>query len=291
MAVSKKETQLAVLGSSLDQYMAEVNRFPLLSREEEQKLARQLVDDGHVEAAQRLVTANLRFVVKVAYEYRNYNVKLVDLVQEGNIGLMKAVRRFNPDRGYRLISYAVWWIRAYMQNYIIKNWSMVKIGATAANRKMLFGKKDPLQEDNEHRETFLVPAISTLSSTDAADPSASTARKDFYLDASMGDEGGGSFTDMVVDRGWEDPDEEINRAQTIEFVSSRLEEALEQLNERQRFILENRLLADEPMTLQEIGNHYGISRERARQLEAALKKKLAGFLSGFDTVEGEIIDG
>ena len=225
--MSSKDTQLAVLGSSLDQYMAEVNRFPLLSREEEQELAQKLVDDGDVEAAQRLVTANLRFVVKVAYEYRNYNVKLVDLVQEGNIGLMKAVRRFNPDRGYRLISYAVWWIRAYMQNYIIKNWSMVKIGATAANRKMLFGKKDPLREDNEKRETFLVPAMSTLSATDAPDPAASIARKDFHLDASMDDEGGGSYTEMLADRSWEDPDEEISRSQTIEFVSERLEEALE----------------------------------------------------------------
>jgi len=288
--VSSKDTQLAVLGSSLDQYMAEVNRFPLLSREEEQELAQKLVDDGDVEAAQRLVTANLRFVVKVAYEYRNYNVKLVDLVQEGNIGLMKAVRRFNPDRGYRLISYAVWWIRAYMQNYIIKNWSMVKIGATAANRKMLFGKKDPLREDNEKRETFLVPAMSTLSATDAPDPAASIARKDFHLDASMDDEGGGSYTEMLADRSWEDPDEEISRSQTIEFVSERLEEALEQLNERQRFILQHRLLADEPMTLQEIGDQYGISRERARQLEAALKKKLAGFLTGFDEESGDIID-
>lgn len=288
--MSSKDTQLAVLGSSLDQYMAEVNRFPLLSREEEQELARQLVEGENVEAAQRLVTANLRFVVKVAYEYRNYNVKLVDLVQEGNIGLMKAVRRFNPDRGYRLISYAVWWIRAYMQNYIIKNWSMVKIGATAANRKMLFGKKDPLREDNENRETFLIPAVSTLSSTDGADPAASIARKDFHLDATIAEDGGGSYTEMVADRSLLDPDEEINRAQTIEFVSSRLEGALEELNERQRFILERRLLADEPMTLQQIGDHYGVTRERARQLEAALKKKLEGFLTGFDKESSDIID-
>ena len=212
--------------------------------------------------------------MKVAYEYKNYDVKLVDLVQEGNIGLMKAVRRFNPERGYRLISYAVWWIKAYMQNYILKNWSMVKIGATAKHRRMLFGRKEGPKEGEEVQEAFLIPAVSSLSGGDFVGTNADMAKRDFSLDAQMGDGGGGSYMEMLAAPP-EDITEQMARSEMIEGVQSRLEGLLDGLNERQRFILEHRLIADEPITLQEIGNKYGISRERARQLEAALKKKLA----------------
>ena len=265
----------------MEQYLTEVNRFPLLTREEEQELARRWNEEEDMDAAQQLVTANLRFVVKVAYEYKNYDVKLVDLVQEGNIGLMKAVRRFNPERGYRLISYAVWWIRAYMQNYILKNWSMVKIGATAKHRRMLFGRKEGPKEGEEVQEAFLIPAVSSLSGGDFVGTNADMAKRDFSLDAQMGDGGGGSYMEMLAAPP-EDITEQMARSEMIEGVQSRLEGLLDGLNERQRFILEHRLIADEPITLQEIGNKYGISRERARQLEAALKKKLARSLQEFD---------
>ena len=275
----------------MEQYLAEVNRFPLLTREEEEELARRWNEDGDMNAAQQLVTANLRFVVKVAYEYKNYDVKLVDLVQEGNIGLMKAVRRFNPDRGYRLISYAVWWIRAYMQNYILKNWSMVKIGSTAKHRRMLFGRKEGPKEGETNQEMFLMPAISTLSGGDFVGVNADIAKRDFSLDANMGENQSGSYIEMLASPP-EDLAEEMARSEVIEGVQGRLESILESLNERQRFILQNRLIADEPLTLQEIGNKYGISRERARQLEVALKKKLAGALSDFDPAleDDDIID-
>ena len=291
-AMSSEKTQILVPSSSMEQYLAEVNRFPLLTREEEEELARRWNEEGDMSAAQHLVTANLRFVVKVAYEYKNYDVKLVDLVQEGNIGLMKAVRRFNPDRGYRLISYAVWWIRAYMQNYILKNWSMVKIGSTAKNRRMLFGRKEnPAEGAEQQREAFLIPAVSALSDGEFVGINADVAKRDFSLDAQMGEDQGGTFVEMLAS-----PDtdyvEEMSRTETIQGVSHRLEDILETLNERQRFILENRLLADEPITLQEIGDTYGVSRERARQLEAALKKKLAGALQEFAPTDDEedIID-
>src|SRR5512133_377614 len=124
--------------SSLELYLAEINRYPLLTVDEEQRLAREFRKDGDTRAAHRLVTANLRFVVKVAYEYRSYGFRMADLVQEGNIGLMKAVQKFDPDKGIRLISYAVWWIRAYIQNYILKSWSLVKLGTTQAQRKLFF---------------------------------------------------------------------------------------------------------------------------------------------------------
>jgi len=291
--MTKKSNQLLVPGSSMEQYLAEVNRFPLLTREEEQELARRWNEDEDMNAAQQLVTANLRFVVKVAYEYKNYDVKLVDLVQEGNIGLMKAVRRFNPERGYRLISYAVWWIRAYMQNYILKNWSMVKIGATAKHRRMLFGRKEGPKEGEEVQEAFLIPAVSSLAGGDFVGTNANMAKRDFSLDAQMGDGGGGSYIDMLASPP-EDLTDQMARNEMIEGVQVRLEGLLDGLNERQRFILENRLIADEPMTLQEIGNKYGISRERARQLEVALKKKLARSLQEFDPAledeEEDVID-
>ena len=290
--MSSEKTQLLVPSSSMEQYLAEVNRFPLLTREEEEELARRWNEDGDMSAAQQLVTANLRFVVKVAYEYKNYDVKLVDLVQEGNIGLMKAVRRFNPDRGYRLISYAVWWIRAYMQNYILKNWSMVKIGSTAKNRRMLFGRKEnPAEGSEPQREAFLIPAVSALADGEFVGINADIAKRDFSLDAQMGEDQGGTFVEMLASP---EPDyvEEISRSEVIQGVSHRLEDILGSLNERQRFILEHRLLSDEPITLQEIGDTYGVSRERARQLEAALKKKLAGALQDFAPVDedDDVID-
>src|SRR5205807_3771035 len=123
---------------SLAMYLAEINRYPLLTVEDEQRLARQYASQGDLDAAHRLVTANLRFVVKVSYEYRSYGIKMSDLIQEGNIGLMKAVQKFDPDKGIRLISYAVWWIRAFIQNYILKSWSLVKLGTTQAQRKLFF---------------------------------------------------------------------------------------------------------------------------------------------------------
>ena len=290
--MSSEKKQILVPSSSMEQYLAEVSRFPWLTREEEEELARRWNEDGDMSAAQQLVTANLRFVVKVAYEYKNYDVKLVDLVQEGNIGLMKAVRRFNPDRGYRLISYAVWWIRAYMQNYILKNWSMVKIGSTAKNRRMLFGRKESPAEGSEpQREAFLIPAVSALADGEFVGINADIAKRDFSLDAQMGEDQGGTFVEMLASP---EPDyvEEISRSEVIQGVSHRLEDILGSLNERQRFILEHRLLSDEPITLQEIGDTYGVSRERARQLEAALKKKLAGALQDFAPVDedDDVID-
>jgi len=130
-----------ILKDTLEQYLAEVNRYPLLTREEEYALAKRYQETGDPEAAKALVTANLRFVVKIAYQFAHYDIKLTDLVQEGNIGLMKAVAKFKPDRGYRLISYAVWWIKAYMQNYIINAWSLVKVGPVSQQRRVLFGRR------------------------------------------------------------------------------------------------------------------------------------------------------
>ncbi len=278
-AVARKEKKARDTGlaSPLDQYLREVSRYPVLSREEEAELARRWRDHGDVEAARKLVTANLRFVVKIAYEYRRYNVRLIDLIQEGNIGLMKAVRKFNPDRGYRLISYAVWWIRAYMQNYIIRNWSMVKVGTTTRQRRMLFGSREAREEARreEQEEVFLIPAesIGPGRAADLARGSAETARRDFSLDVALDEDGRMRWGDLVADPA-KNPEEALAEEETRQLVRDRLEAIVDTLNERERFILENRLIADEPMTLQQIGNHFGVTRERARQLEANLRRKL-----------------
>lgn len=280
--------------SSLEQYLAEINKFPLLSREEEYETAKQWQSNNDMAAAQKLVTSNLRFVVKIAYEYKNYDVKLVDLIQEGNIGLMKAVRKFNPDRGYRLISYAVWWIKAYMQNYIIKNWSMVKIGSTARHRAMLFGsrkaKEELFHDDGEVMdETFLLPATSSMNVGELRTLNTDIARRDFSLDAALDEDGRSAYIDLIRSDG-SDAEHLVGTEETRKIVGGHLEGVVNALNDRERFILEKRLIADEAMTLQEIGDHFHVTRERARQLEANLKKKLARAITEFDSQSAEVTD-
>ncbi len=269
--------------SSLELYLSEINRFPLLTVEEEQRLARSYRDVEDTRAAHRLVTANLRFVVKVAYEYRSYGFRMADLIQEGNIGLMKAVQKFDPDKGIRLISYAVWWIRAYIQNYILKSWSLVKLGTTQAQRKLFFSlartKRELDKMSAEHG-----------ADSDAADP-AKVARKlrvkpgevremeqrmegrDLSLDAPLGDDGGYAHVDFVAAPG-APQDDEISGVEEQKLVSGRVVEALGRLDPRERYIIEQRVMSERPMTLKELGEHFGFSRERARQLELRAKDKL-----------------
>ncbi len=252
-------------------YLEEINRFPLLTREEEVELAQRYVETGDLEAAQRLVTANLRFVVKVAYEYRKYDINLGDLIQEGNIGLMKAISKFNPDRGYRLISYAVWWIRAYMQNYIVKNWSVVKMRSGGRHRSLFF--RTPTDDDQKDESKLLPEESSKTREAKASKRETRLAMRDFSLDAVMDGEGTRSYIDLLASP--DAPvDDELARSEEHDIVTAEIAELSEFLNEKERFILTNRVLTDEPQTLQEIGERFGISRERVRQIEVALKKKI-----------------
>jgi RNA polymerase sigma-32 factor len=281
--------------NSFDLYIQEINRVKLLTREEEFELAKQF-QEGDKEAARSLVEANLRFVVKIAHSYKHFNVKLVDLVQEGNIGLMKAVQKFNPDKGYRLISYAVWWIKAYMQNYIIRSWSMVRVGTAQAQRQLFFRMQDDPETGEEAvRESLavddltsrggsggimLVPAASRRS---RSKKELNLAARDFSLDAEVGDEGRGRFVDML-----EAPElsqeEALVREDMLGKVSARLAEVVDSLSDKEQYILQVRLLSDEPKTLQVIGEHFGVSRERIRQIETQLKKRLAVMFSDIEGV-------
>ncbi len=270
-------------GSSLELYLAEINRFPLLSVDEEQVLARRFRDSGDTRAAHRLVTANLRFVVKVSYEYRSYGFRMADLIQEGNIGLMKAVQKFDPDKGIRLISYAVWWIRAYIQNYILKSWSLVKLGTTQAQRKLFFSlartkrelDKDSVEHgaDSDGHDAHKVAHKLRVKPGEVREMEQRMDGRDLSLDAPLGDDSAHSHVDFVASPG-PSQDDELSGAQEQRMVSGRVVDALARLDVRERYIIEQRVMSDRPLTLKELGEHFGFSRERARQLEIRAKEKL-----------------
>jgi len=269
--------------SSLELYLAEINRYPLLTVDEEQRLAREFRQDGNTRAAHRLVTANLRFVVKVAYEYRSYGFRMADLIQEGNIGLMKAVQKFDPDKGIRLISYAVWWIRAYIQNYILKSWSLVKLGTTQAQRKLFFSLARTKREldklssehgaDSDGRDTSKIAKKLRVKPAEVEEMEQRMDGRDLSLDAPLGDDGGYSHIDFVADRAAAQ-DEELSGAEEQVMVASKVTAALSRLDQRERYIIEQRIMSERPLTLKELGEHFGFSRERARQLEIRAKEKL-----------------
>ena len=276
--------------SLLDRYLHEVSRYKLLTREQEFELAKRFQTTADPKLAHAMVTANLRFVVKIAYEYRNYNVKLVDLIQEGNIGLMMAVKKFNADRGYRLISYAVWWIKAYMQNYIIKNWSMSKIPLGRKNRMLLAeimrkGRDSGAENDESRRQLVddLVFAGEYEKKEDVRRvlDQMILASRDFYLDQEMDGESGRTYASTIAADD-ELQDAAVARGQLREMLAVAMKEIGPSLSEKERYILKHRILEDDPRTLQEIGDKFAISRERVRQIENNLKKKLKKNLQGHD---------
>jgi len=259
-------------------YLSQIEHYPVLSREEETQLAIRYRDLRDMQAGQILVTSNLRFVIKVALGYRNYGVKLMDLIQEGNIGLMKAVQRFDPDKGYRLISYAIWWIKAYIQNYIIRSWSLVKIGTTQAQRKLFYRVGDlPEYRDPDNHMANVARLADKIHVTEdeVIDMAARLKAHDLSLDDFIGDRSRDSFADTLKD---ETPDQEAILAALEEQLDLKLwaDRALETLNPREKYIVEKRILSEEPVTLKELGKHFGITRERARQIERAALDKLKG---------------
>ncbi|MBI4963884.1 MAG: RNA polymerase factor sigma-32 [Desulfomonile tiedjei] len=259
-------------------YLSQIERYPVLSREEETELALRYRDRGDKQAGQILITSNLRFVIKVALGYRNYGVRLMDLIQEGNIGLMKAVQRFDPDKGFRLISYAIWWIKAYIQNYIIRSWSLVKIGTTQAQRKLFYRVGDlPEPRDPENHLDNVAKLADRIHVTEdeVIDMAARLKAHDLSLDDFIGDRSRDSFADTLRDNR---PDQEVILAELEEQLDLKLwaDRALETLNPREKYIVEKRILSEDPVTLKELGKHFGITRERARQIERAALDKLRG---------------
>lgn len=267
----------------LDAFLREIQHYPLLSPDEEKTLAENYVATGDVHAAARLVTSNLRLVVKIAFEYRRAYRNIMDLIQEGNIGLMHAVKKYDPTRGVKLSSYAAWWIRAYILRFVLNNWRLVKLGTTQAQRKLFF---------NLNKERSRLKAMGIEPTTEAlADRMGVTEKEvvdmdkrlkadDVSLDAELTDGEGRSLTrmDMLPDPG-DLQDEMFFDADFDDTLKSRLAEFGADLVEKEAFIFARRLTSQEPMTLQEIGDHYQVSRERIRQIEKRLLGKLRGYLT------------
>jgi RNA polymerase sigma-32 factor len=265
----------------LQRYLAEIRRFPLLSREEEHRLAVDYKEYGNLQAAYKLVTANLRLVVMIAREYQKAFKNLLDLVQEGNMGLMEAVKNFDPYRGVRFPSYAVWWIRAYMIRYIMNDWRMVKIGTTQAQRKLFFN----LQKEKEKIETEgLTPGPKLLAQRlnvkedEVVEMEQRLASRDLSVDMPMGDDEEATLLHFLPDQK-ESPEEQLAETQYQQLLREKMEQFAGALKDKELVIFRERLLNEEPLTLREIGEKYDISRERVRQIDDRVKRKLKAFLS------------
>jgi RNA polymerase sigma-32 factor len=270
-------TNLPVIKNSLESYLTQINQFPLLTQEEEFKLATRYRKDNDIEAAQKLITSNLRFVVKVVFEYKSYGVKLLDLIQEGNIGLMMAVKKFDPYKGYRFISYAIWWIRAYIQNFIIKTWSLVKIGTTQAQKKLFYkiGKvRKALESDQDNEKKYEVLANDLdVAKEEIMEMEQRMSARDLSLDAPFDEDHELTPLDLLQE-GSVNQEDALIADQEKKILEAEVLDAMRRLNEKETFIIKNRIMAESPLTLQEIGDHLKLSRERVRQIESEALKKL-----------------
>ncbi len=263
----------------LQRYLAEIRRYPLLTREEEKALAIRYREHADVDAAYKLITGNLRLVVMIAREYQRATRNLLDLVQEGNIGLMEAVKKFDPYRGIRFPSYAVWWVRAYIIRYLINNWRVVKLGTTQAQRKLFFNlqkEKERLEREGIRPAPKLIAQRLDVKESEVVEMEQRLGSSDLSIDQPSADDGG-SLLDVLPGT-IAGPDTQVADAEFRHEISERIHAFGATLKDKEAVIFAERLMAEEPLTLQEIGDKYGISRERVRQLEERLKKRLRAYL-------------
>jgi len=265
----------------VQRYLAEIRRFSLLSREEEHHLAVDYKKYGNIEAAYKLVTANLRLVVMIAREYQKAFKNLLDLIQEGNMGLMEAVKNFDPYRGVRFPSYAVWWIRAYMIRYIMNDWRMVKIGTTQAQRKLFFNlqkEKEKLEAEGLTPGPKLLAQRLNVKEDEVVEMEQRLGSRDLSVDMPMGDDEEATLLHFLPDQK-DSPEEQLAETQYQQLLRQKMEQFAGALKDKELVIFRERLLNEEPLTLREIGEKYDISRERVRQIEERVKRKLKTFLS------------
>lgn len=282
VVVSKDKTDtksIARVQDPLTQYLTEIRKYPVLSREEEFEIAKKYYDTKDPQLAQILVKSNLRFVVKIAAEYAKFSSKLIDVIQEGNVGLMHAVKEFNPYKGNRLITYAVWWIRGYIQEFLMRQFSMVRIGTTANQRKLFY----QLQRQKQELEKMSTPENIALLShklgipeDEVTEMAKRIASRDVSLDKPAGsDEDATPLSSLLKKEDGSLPlDEQMALEEQLSMLMSAIEKLKPDLNDKEKILLEERVLNDEPLTLQEIGDKYGITREAVRQSEARLMKKI-----------------
>jgi RNA polymerase sigma-32 factor len=267
--------------AGLNRYLAEIKKFPILAPEEEYMLAKRWTEHQDTDAAARLVNSHLRLVAKIAMGYRGYGLPTAELISEGNIGLMQGVKKFEPERGFRLATYAMWWIRASIQEYILRSWSLVKMGTTAAQKKLFFNLRRMKNRIEAFEDGDLKPEDVKKIATDlgvSEEDVVSMNRRmamggDTSLNVPLRDDSEGSWQDFLVD---DEPlqDERVADAEETRMRHDLLVEAMESLNERERHILTERRLTDEPKTLEELSQVYDVSRERIRQIEVRAFEKL-----------------
>ena len=267
--------------AGLNRYLAEIKKFPLLQPEQEYMLAKRFQEHGDPEAAAQLVTSHLRLVAKIAMGYRGYGLPTSELISEGNIGLMQGVKKFEPDRGFRLATYAMWWIRASIQEYILRSWSLVKMGTTAAQKKLFFNLRRMKSKLDAFEDGDLRPEDVRKIATDLGvneDEVVSMNRRmamggDTSLNVSMREDGEGQWQDWLAD---DAPlqDQIVAEAQEADVRHTMLVDAMSDLNDREKHILTERRLTDDPKTLEELSQVYGVSRERVRQIEVRAFEKL-----------------
>lgn len=277
--------QLPVISAEggLRQYLNEIRKFPLLTEEEEYMLAKRFKEHGDVAAAHKLVTSHLRLVAKIAGLYRGYGLPASELVAEGNIGLMQAVRRFDPDRGFRLATYAMWWIKASIQEYVLRSWSLVKLGSSAAQKKLFFGLrklKNSMRRNEPAASSVLTPAeVSEIAKKmgvdeeDVVDMDTRMSAHDQHLNSKINADGEDEWQDLLVEPSESQETMLANREET-KLNSRMLETALSKLNAREQDIIRERHLKEDPSTLDHLSKVYNISRERVRQIETRAMEKL-----------------
>ncbi len=277
--------------NGLSRYLLEIRKFPMLTAERERELARHWREHRDPEAARQLAGSHLRFVVKIARGFSGYGLPLEDLLAEGNVGLMQAVEKFDPDRGFRFATYAQWWIRAAIQEFILHNWSLVKLGTTAAQKKLFFnlrrlkGRMQELEGGDLSPETVAVIATELgVTETEVVEMNRRMASGDWSLNVSGDDESDREWQDTLADPS-AGPETLVAEADERIWRRGLLSEAMKVLNDRERHILVERRLTDQPQTLEDLGRHYGVTRERVRQIEVAafnkLQKAVRGAASGF----------
>ena len=266
--------------AGLSRYLTEIRKFPLLSAEDEYMFAKRWKEHEDPEAARRLVTSHLRLVAKIAMGYRGYGLPVSEIVSEGNVGLMQAVKRFEPDKGFRLATYAMWWIRASIQEYVLRSWSMVKLGTTAAQKKLFFNLRKAKSNIGAIEEGDLTPEhVATLSDqlgvtpTEVTDMNRRLSGPDSSLNAPLRSESESEWQDWLAD---DTADQETRLAEREEMDDRHtlLVNAMKDLTERERDIIQARRLQDEPVTLEDLSQKYGVSRERVRQIEVRAFEKL-----------------
>jgi RNA polymerase sigma-32 factor len=265
---------------NLSRYLQEIRKFPMLAPEEEERLSRSWRDNGDTEAAHKLVTSHLRLVAKIAMGYRGYGLPISELVSEGNVGMMQAVKRFDPDRGFRLATYAMWWIRAAIQEYILHSWSLVKMGTTASQKKLFFnlrrlkGQMQAIDDgDMKPEQVAKIAHMLAVPEADVVSMNRRLSAPDHSLNAPIRLDGDGEWQDWLIDDS-ESHEEEIGDREEMSGRKALLATALKTLNDRERHILIERRLKDEPTTLEDLSQQYNISRERVCQIEVRAFEKL-----------------